>query len=74
MAHKCTGFARPIDPDSEGFKNFKRVMDKRNHAIHGNCDPEREKIELVYFEETLPLFATALRRRLANGALQSSGG
>lgn len=31
-------------------------MDKRNNAIHGNCDPEREKLELVYFEGTRPLF------------------
>jgi len=24
-------------------------MDKRNNAIHGNCDPEREKNESIYF-------------------------
>jgi hypothetical protein len=53
---KCKDFARPIDHNSEKFKNFKKVMDKRNHAIHGNCDPEREKIEEVYFEGTRPLF------------------
>jgi hypothetical protein len=45
------------DQNSESFKDFKRVMDKRNNAIHGNCDPEREKIELVYFEGTRPLFS-----------------
>jgi hypothetical protein len=33
-------------------------MDKRNHTIHGNCDPEREQIERVYFEGTRPLFTT----------------
>jgi hypothetical protein len=56
LYYKCEGFAKSIDPHSEEFKNFKRVMDKRNHAIHGNCDPEREQIELVYFEGKRPLF------------------
>jgi hypothetical protein len=56
LSYLCEGFVRPIDQNSATFKNFKRVMDKRNHAIHGNCDPEREKIELVYFEGTRPLF------------------
>jgi hypothetical protein len=56
LAYKCEGFVRPIDPRSETFKNFKRVMDKRNHTIHGNCDPEKEQLETVYFEGTRPLF------------------
>jgi hypothetical protein len=57
LFYKCTGFARPIDQHSETFKNFKRVMDKRNNTIHGNCDPEKEAIELVYFEQKRPLYA-----------------
>jgi hypothetical protein len=56
LSYKCEGFLRSIDPRAEVFKNFKRVMDKRNHAIHGNCDPEREQIEVVYFEDKRPLF------------------
>jgi hypothetical protein len=56
LFYKCEGFAKPIDQHSDEFKNFKRVMDKRNNAIHGNCDPEREKIESVYFEGKRPLF------------------
>lgn len=56
LSYKCKGFSRSIDHNSETFKNFKRVMDKRNDVIHGNCDPEREQIELVYFEDTRPLF------------------
>lgn len=56
LFYKCKGFARRLDPNSDTFKNFKRVMDKRNNAIHGNCDPEKEKIETVYFEGTRPLF------------------
>ena len=56
LAHKCRGFVRPINEHEEAFKNFKRVMDRRNHSIHGNCDPEQEQIELVYFEDKRPLF------------------
>jgi hypothetical protein len=56
LAHKCRGFVRPISEHEETFKNFKKVMDKRNHRIHGNCDPEQEQIELVYFDGKRPLF------------------
>ena len=56
LSYKCVGFQRAIDPHSEVYKNFKRVMDKRNNAIHGNRDPEKEMIETVYFEGTCPLF------------------
>ena len=31
-------------------------MDRRNHVIHGNIDPQREQIEIVYFEGKRPLF------------------
>jgi len=56
LFYKCESFAKVIDKDSPEFKNFKRIMDKRNHIIHGNIDPEREKIEIVYFEGKRPLF------------------
>ncbi len=56
LPYKCTGFLSGIDPASPAFVNFKRVMDKRNHEIHGNIDPEREKIEIVYFDNKRPLF------------------
>ena len=56
LAYKCDGFLHPINRDAESFKNFKRVMDKRNNTIHGNCDPEKEQIELVYFQGNRPLF------------------
>jgi hypothetical protein len=59
LAFKCEGFSKPIDQYSDEFKNFKRVMDKRNNAIHGNCDPEKERIESVYFEGKRPLFVEA---------------
>jgi hypothetical protein len=56
LAYKCEGFIKPNDQHAQTFKNFKRVMDKRNSAIHGNCDPEKEQLELVYFEGKRPLF------------------
>lgn len=56
LAYKCEGFTKRVEPNAPSYKNFKRVMDKRNHSIHGNIDPEREKIEIVYFEGKRPLF------------------
>jgi len=56
LPYKCNGFIRPIDSNSPEYKAFKRVMDLRNDTIHGNVDPEKEKIETVYFEGTRPLF------------------
>ena len=56
LAYKCEGFKKKINQDASKYKNFKRVMDKRNNAIHGNVDPEREQIEIIYFEGKRPLF------------------
>lgn len=56
LRENCEGFERPIDQTTIAYRNFKRVMDKRNFAIHGNVDPEREPIETVYFEGRRPLF------------------
>jgi hypothetical protein len=56
LPYKCEGFARKIDPAALTYRNFKKVMDKRNHAIHGNIDPEREQTEVIYFEGKRPLF------------------
>jgi len=56
LAYKCEGFLRPIDPNADPFKKFMQVMAKRNHRIHGNCNPEQEQLEVVYFEGTKPLF------------------
>jgi hypothetical protein len=56
LAYKCKGFVGPVDQNTDAYKGFKRVMDKRNNTLHGNCDPEREQLEVVYFEGTRPLF------------------
>jgi len=56
LSYKCEGFTKAIDQNALAYKNFKRVMDKRNHVIHGNTNPEREQMEIVYFEGKRPLF------------------
>lgn len=58
LFYKCEGFAAPVDMTGEIYKAFKRVMDKRNHAIHGNVDPVAEQVDLVYFEGKRPLYPT----------------
>ncbi len=57
LSENCDGFTRPIDQTTVIYSDFKRVMDKRNFAIHGNIDPVREQIETVYFEGKRPIFA-----------------
>ena len=56
LPYKCDGFAKHINPEAPEYKNFKRIIDKRNHSIHGNIDPEREQIEVIYFEGKRTLF------------------
>jgi hypothetical protein len=57
LSENCFGFARSVDPSSDTYTDFLRVMNARNFAIHGNVDPIREHIETVYFEGKRPLFA-----------------
>lgn len=58
LYESCDGFLRPIDQTSIIYSDFKRVMDRRNFAVHGNVDPRREQLETVYFDGKRPLFAT----------------
>ena len=73
LPYKCTGFLSGIDPASPAFVNFKRVIDKRNHEIHGNIDPEREKIEIVYFDNKRPLFDSKPATISASSSNRSKG-
>lgn len=57
LNENCDGFTGPVDQRTLVYSDFKRVMDKRSFAIHGNIDPIREQIETVYFEGTRPIFA-----------------
>jgi hypothetical protein len=53
----CFGFRKPFNENTPGYKKFKRVMDRRNNAIHGNIDPIGERLETVYFHGKVPIFA-----------------
>lgn len=59
LSLKCEGFARGIDTNSDTYKKFKQVMDRRNDIIHGNANPEAEQLEALYFEGKRPLFKQA---------------
>jgi hypothetical protein len=59
LSRNCFGFNTEIDPATNAYRGFLRVMNKRNFAIHGNVDPLREKMETVYFEGKRPLFVDA---------------
>ncbi len=52
----CDGLIGPINQTTTVYRDFKRVMDKRNFSAHGNIDPVREQIETVYFEGKRPIF------------------
>lgn len=53
---KCNHFTSGVDPGRGEYKAFKRVMDRRNHHLHGNIDPVKDGIETVYFDKFTPLF------------------
>lgn len=53
---KCNYFKAKVDPDSHEYKAFKRVMDRRNHNLHGNIDLRKDAIETVYFDKFTPLY------------------
>lgn len=57
LFYKCEGFARPVDMSGDVYRDFKRMVDKRNHAIHGNIDPTGERVDTVYFDRKVPLYA-----------------
>jgi hypothetical protein len=52
----CQGFERQVDQNRDEFKNFLRLMSRRNDALHGNVDPKRSVGEPIYFDlRTIPL-------------------
>ena len=56
LTRNCHGFIRQIDTTTSAYRDFMRVIDKRNFALHGNVDPLREQIETIYFDGKRPLF------------------
>jgi hypothetical protein len=58
LSDNCVGFDRPIDKSTQAYANFMRVVNKRNFILHGNVNPVREQIEVVYFDSRRPLFVS----------------
>jgi hypothetical protein len=56
LHEKCVGFDRAVDKSTIAYAEFSRVIAGRNFALHGNVDPIRETIEIVYFDGKRPLF------------------
>jgi hypothetical protein len=52
----CSGLQGAVNVDSEEFKAFHGLMNRRNDVLHGNVDPVRMKFEDVHFDGTIPLF------------------
>lgn len=53
----CDGFASRIEGSEEQFKEFLRLMNKRNDRLHGNVDPTTSTGHEVYFDHRfIPLF------------------
>jgi hypothetical protein len=58
LANRCNHFARPLEQNNPAFGRYWRVVNKRNDVIHGNVDPVRDALEIVYFHGKRPLFKT----------------
>jgi hypothetical protein len=52
----CDGFARAVDKTLPGWDTFMRIVNRRNFELHGNVNPTKDQIEVVYFEGRRPLF------------------
>ena len=50
LHHNCLGFDTPVDRNSDEFKRFHTLMNRRNDLLHGNVDPEALVFDQVYFD------------------------
>lgn len=52
----CNGFVKAVAAEDKHFKQFQRLIAKRNNNLHGNVDPTRGTSEPIYFDQrTIPL-------------------
>lgn len=56
LADVCRGFDRPIAQNNPAFGRYWSVVNKRNDVLHGNVDPVRDALEVVYFHGKRPLY------------------
>jgi len=58
IADRCAGFDRPLVREDPVFGRYWTVVNRRNDIIHGNVDPVRDSLEVVYFHGKRPLYKT----------------
>ena len=46
----CDGFEKAIDGSEKSFKDFLRLMNRRNDTLHGNIDPRKSVGEEIFFD------------------------
>jgi hypothetical protein len=56
LADRCRGFVRSLDQADPVFGRYWQVVNRRNDIIHGNVDPMRDVLEVVYFDGKRPLY------------------
>lgn len=56
LASRCFGFAKPIEESNDVMRRYWSVVNERNDIIHGNVDPVRDALEVVYFDGKTPMF------------------
>lgn len=56
MHLNCIGLKGPYDQNDNRFKNYLRIMNKRNDFLHGNIMPAVNCFEHVYFDGKIPIF------------------
>lgn len=56
LSRDCLGFAHPIDQTSRAYRDFMRIRSMRNDLLHANVIPERDSLEVVYFDGKIPLY------------------
>ena len=47
----CDGFKRPVLTSDDRFREFLRIMNRRNDTLHGNIDPKKDFGEILYFDQ-----------------------
>jgi len=52
----CSKIEKAYDQNDERFKNFLRLMNKRNDFLHGNILPAINTFDEVYFDNKIPIF------------------
>ena len=53
---KCSGFATPIDWNSEQCKKYNSIINQRNDLLHGNIAVEKLKFSEIFFNGKVPVF------------------